>query len=115
MAYRVNVIRRGIVIVDGVGSLEEAKEYVKSCNPVNKVDWSDFLEIMESKIELQKINIPDFMTVREFAKKIEIRPAEIVKWLFLRGKIASFDSEIGFEDMREFADQYDLTCEKEGK
>lgn len=111
--YKLKVIRHGIVIVDGVGSLEEAEEYIESCNPVDEVSWSDFLEIQEGGMELQKISVPNSMIIKEFADKIEIRPAEIIKWLFLHGKVANFKSEIGFEDMREFADKHGFICEKE--
>ena len=111
--YKLEVIRRGIIIVDDVDSLEDAKEYIENCNPVEEVSWSDFLEAQEGGIELQKISIPDFMIIKEFAEKIEVRPAEIIKWLFLRGKVVNFKSEIGFEDMREFADKYGIICEKE--
>lgn len=113
--YRLKVIQRGTIIVDGVDSLEDAEEYMESCNPVDEVNWSGFLEVMEGGIELQKINIPDSMTIKEFADKILVRPAEIIKWLFLHGKIVKFDSEICFDDMREFADQYGFICEKEGE
>jgi len=54
------------------------------------------------------------MVIREFADKIGVRPAEIIKWLFLRGKIANVKSVIGFDDMKEFADKYGFICEKEG-
>ena len=112
--YRLEVIRRGIIEIDGVDSLENAKEYIENCNPVDEVNWSDFLETMDGGTELQKISIPDFMAIKEFAEKIEVRPAEIIKWLFLRGKLAaSVNSEIWFEDMREFADKYGIICEKE--
>ena len=112
--YRLKVIQRGTIIVDGVDSLEEAKEYIESCNPVDDVNWSGFLEAMDGGIELQKISIPDYMTIWEFADKMEVRPPDIIKWLFLRGKIVpNLDSEISFEDMREFADQYGFICEKE--
>lgn len=111
--YRVNVIRRGTIIVDDVDSLEEAEEYVESCNPIDEVNWSDFLGAMEGGIELQKISIPNSMIIRDFADRILVRPAEIVKWLFLRGKIVSFNSEIGFEDMNDFADEHGFICEKD--
>ena len=112
--YRLKVVQRGIIIVDGVDSLEEAEEYIESCNPVDDVNWSGFLEVMEGGIELQKISIPDSMIIREFADKIEVRPPDIIKWLFLQGKIVpNFDTEISFEDMKEFADQYGFICEKE--
>ena len=111
--YRIKVVQRGTIIVDGVDSLEEADEYIESCNPVDDVKWSGFLEAMQGGIELQKISIPEFMLVMDFADRILVRPAEIIKWLFLRGKTADFKSAICFDDMREFADQYGFICEKE--
>lgn len=112
--YRLQVMRKGTIIVDGVDSLEDAKEYIESCNPIGDVSWSDFLETIDDGIELKKIDIPDFMTIREFADRILVRPAEIIKWLFLRGKVAgSWKSPIEFDDMKEFADGYGFICERE--
>ncbi|MCI8544459.1 MAG: hypothetical protein HFH95_14315 [Lachnospiraceae bacterium] len=111
--YRLKVIQRGTIIVDGVDSLEEAQEYIESCNPVDDVKWSGFLEAMQGGIELQRINIPDSMTIRGFADRILVRPTEIIKWLFQRGEVKQLDSEIGFEEMKEFADGYGFICEKE--
>ena len=37
--YRLKVIQRGTIIVDGVDSLEEAEEYIESCNQVDDVKW----------------------------------------------------------------------------
>lgn len=113
--FRLKVVQRGTIIVDGVDSLEDAEEYIESCNPVNDVKWSGFLEARQGGIELQKISIPDVMTIREFADRILVRPAEIIKWLFLRGKIANFKLPICFDDMREFVDGYGFICEKEGE
>ena len=113
--YRLKVIRKGTIIVDDVDSLEDAKEYIESCNPIDDVSWSDFLEAMDGGIELQKISIPDSMVIREFADKIGIRQAEIIKWLFLRGKVTNIKSVIGFDDMKEFADKYGFICEREGE
>jgi Translation initiation factor IF-2, N-terminal region. len=110
--YKLDVIRRGIAVVDDVGSLEDAEAYIENCNPVEEVSWSDFLEAQGGGMELQKISIPDSMAIKDFAEKIEVRPAEIIKWLFLRGKIKQLDSEIGFEDMKEFADKYGFICGK---
>ena len=111
--YRLEVMRRGIIVVDGMDSLEDAEEYIESCNPADEVKWSDFLETMDGGIELRKISVPDSMVIKEFADKIEVLPAEIIKWLFLRGKVESLRSEISFEDMKEFADGYGFICEKE--
>lgn len=109
--FRLKVVQRGTIIVDGVDSLEDAEEYIESCNPVDDVSWSGFLEAMQGGIELQKISIPKFMTIREFADRILVRPAEIIKWLFLRGKIRQLNSIIEFDDMKEFADRYGFICE----
>ena len=111
--YRLEVMRRGTIVVDGMDSLEDAEEYIESCNPVDEVNWSDFLEVMQGGMELRKISVPDFMPIREFAEKIKVLPAEIIKWLFLRGKVVVLDSAIGFDDMKEFADKYGFICEKE--
>ena len=111
--FRLKVVQRGTIIVDGVDSLEEAEEYLENCNPADDVKWSGFLEAMQGGIELQKISIPDAMTVREFSDRILVRPAEIIKWLFFRGKVKQMDSEIGFDDMKEFADGYGFICERE--
>ena len=113
--FRLKVVQRGTIIVEGVDSLEDAEEYIESCNPMDDVSWSGFPETMQGGIELQKICVSDAMTIREFADRILVRPAEIIKWLFLRGKIVNgFDSEISFDDMKEFADGYGFICEKEG-
>lgn len=111
--YRLKVIRKGTIIVEGVDSLEQAIEYIESCNPIDDVSWSDFLETMDGGTELKNISIPDAMTIREFADKINIRQAEVIKWLFLRGKVVNIKSVIGFEDMKEFADKYGFICERE--
>lgn len=113
--YRLKVVQRGTIIVEGVDSMEDAEEYIESCNPVDDVKWSGFLEAMQGGIELQKISIPEYMTIREFADRILVRPAEIIKWLFLRGRIKQLDSEIGFNDMKKFADGYGFICEKEAE
>ena len=110
--YKVNVIRKGTIIVDGVDSLEDAEEYIKNCNPVDEISWSNSLECYGRGIEIKKIYVPNYMTIRKFAEKIEIRPAEIIKWLFLRGRIANYDTGIYFEEMRDFGEQYGFVCEK---
>lgn len=58
------------------------------------------------------IRIPNAMIIKEFADKVKVNPTEIIKWLFLRGKIGSNNSEIWFEDMKEFANGYGFICER---
>ena len=112
--FRLKVVQCGTIIVDGVDSLEEAEEYIESCNPVDDVKWSGFLETMQGGIELQKISLPDYMAIEEFADRISVKPAEIIKWLFLHGKVAaSYKLPMGFDDMKGFADWHGFICEKE--
>lgn len=111
--YKVKVIRRGTIIVDDVESLEDAEEYIESCNPIDEVRWSDFLETMDGGMEQQKISIPEFMTVEEVGKKIEVHPSEIIKRLFLDGKCVNCSSVIMFEDIKNIAAEYGFICEKE--
>ena len=54
--YRLEVMRRGIIVVDDVDSLEDAEEYIENCNLVDEVNWSDFLETVQGGTELQKIS-----------------------------------------------------------
>lgn len=61
------------------------------------------------------IRIPNAMIIRDFADKIKVNPAKIIKWLFLHGKTVSNNSEISFDDMKEFADGYGFICEMEAK
>lgn len=61
------------------------------------------------------VKLPNAMIVKDFSEKIGLKPAEIIKWLFLRGKVKQLDSEIGFNDMKEFADGYGFICEKEAE
>lgn len=40
------------------------------------------------------IRIPNAMIIKEFAEKVNVSPAEIIKWLFMREKVVSNNSEI---------------------
>ena len=45
-AYKVEVIRRGTIIVGDVNCQEDAEEYIENCNPIDEVKWSDFVEVV---------------------------------------------------------------------
>ena len=45
-AYKVEVIRRGIITVNDIDSLEDAEGYIENCNPIDEVKWSDFVEVV---------------------------------------------------------------------
>ena len=46
---------------------------------------------------------------------MKLRPADIVKKLFLQGTIVTINQEIDFEKAEEIAMEYDVLCEKEKK
>lgn len=58
------------------------------------------------------IKIPNTMIIKDFADKIKVNPAEIIKCLFLKGKIVSNNSVIWFDDMKEFAGKNGFICER---
>lgn len=40
--YKVKVTRSGFITVEA-DSLDEAMEYVETCNPIDDISWSDFV------------------------------------------------------------------------
>ena len=70
----------------------------------------------EAKVEeIKTIVIPEVITIKELAEKMKLRPADIVKKLFLQGTIVTINQEIDFEKAEEIAMEYDVLCEKEKK
>ena len=39
--FRLKVVQRGTIVVEGVDSLEDAEEYIESCNPVDDLSLED--------------------------------------------------------------------------
>ena len=70
----------------------------------------------EAKVEeIKTIVISEVITIKELAEKMKLRPADIVKKLFLQGTIVTINQEIDFEKAEEIAMEYDVLCEKEKK
>lgn len=109
-AYKLEVIRRGYIIVDDVEDLEHAEEYIENCNPVDEVHWSDFLQTTSCGTELEVVYICDTLTVRELAEKLGDSVEEIVRWLFILndGLVVREKSVIGFESAEKVGSRYDV-------
>lgn len=43
--FIVDVIRKGQIIIDDMDDIEDITEYVEGSNPIDEVEWSDFLNI----------------------------------------------------------------------
>ncbi len=73
--------------------------------------------VREQEVEeqIKQITLPDSITVRELAEKMKIKATEIVKKLFLSGKLISVNDEISYEEAENIAIEYDILCEHEEK
>ncbi len=69
----------------------------------------------EEKNEIKTIIIPESLTIRELADKMKVQPAEIVKKLFLQGKVVTVNHDVDFETAEEIALEFNCICEQEVK
>ena len=71
----------------------------------------------EDKVEeqIKTIKIPEKLTIRELAEKMHLQASEIIKKLFLAGKIMTVNSEVSYEEAESIAMDYDILCEQEEK
>ena len=69
----------------------------------------------ETEEVIKTITIPDVLTIQELADKMKIKGGDIVKKLFLAGKICSLNSDITFEEAENIALEYEIIAEHEEK
>ena len=67
----------------------------------------------EDPNEIKTITVPETITIKALADKLKKNSAEIIKKLFLEGKMYSINSEIPFEEAEEIAMGYEVLVEKE--
>ncbi len=69
----------------------------------------------EEKVEeqIKTITIPEKLTIRELAEHMHLQPAELIKKLFLAGKVMTVNSEVSYDEAEAIAMDYDILCEKE--
>ncbi|MCR5687829.1 MAG: translation initiation factor IF-2 [Lachnospiraceae bacterium] len=65
----------------------------------------------EEKIKV--ITLPETITIKELSDKMKIQSSQIIKKLFLQGKVVTVNEEISYEEAEEIAVEYDILCEKE--
>ena len=63
--------------------------------------------------KVTNIILPEVVTIKELGDKMKISAAEIVKKLFLSGKMVTLNTEISYEEAEEIALEYDVLCEHE--
>ncbi len=64
---------------------------------------------------IKTITLPDVLTIQELADKMKIKGSEIVKKLFMAGKMVSLNSDITFEEAENIAIDYEIIAEHEEK
>ncbi len=65
--------------------------------------------------QIKVITIPEKLTIRDLAEKMHMQPAEIIKKLFLAGKVTTVNTEVTYEEAENIAADYEILCEKEEK
>ena len=69
----------------------------------------------EKREEIKVIEVPDIITIGELAERMKMTASDVIKKLFLEGKMVTVNTELSFEDAEEIAIGYDIICEKEEK
>ncbi|MCR5627626.1 MAG: translation initiation factor IF-2, partial [Lachnospiraceae bacterium] len=73
------------------------------------------VKVVAEEDVIKTISIPDVLTIQELADKMKVKGGEIVKKLFLAGKICSLNSDITFEEAENIAIDYEIIAEHEEK
>ncbi|MBO4910043.1 MAG: translation initiation factor IF-2 [Lachnospiraceae bacterium] len=88
--------------------LSRSKKAGRFIKPEKKVE-----EVVEEQIKV--ITLPDTITIGDLAAKMKMKASDIIKKLFLTGKIVTVNQEISYEDAENIAMEYEILCEHEVK
>ena len=69
----------------------------------------------EAEDEIKTLVLPEKITIKELAEKMKKQPSEIVKKLFLEGKMVTINQEVDYETAEAIALDYEYLCEQEVK
>ena len=61
----------------------------------------------------KEIYIPDVLSIKELAEKLDMKPSQIVSWLFMEGHMATLNSKIGFETAKKIECRCDVSFKRE--
>ncbi len=62
---------------------------------------------------IKMITIPEVITIKDLSDRMKMKPAELIKKLFLQGKMMTLNSELTYEEAEALALEYDILSEKE--
>ncbi len=65
--------------------------------------------------KIKSITLSEVTTIKELADKMKIKAADIIKKLFLQGKMVTLNTELSYEEAADIAVEYDVLTEQEEK
>ena len=63
--------------------------------------------------KITSIELPESITLQELAEKMKIPVAQVVKKMFMKGKVYTQNTPLTYDEAEEIAFEYDILCEKE--
>lgn len=80
---------------------------------LEKIQKSINKKAAKKKAVITEVDVPEKIMLSEFANLIKIPAAQLIKKLFLQGKVCTLNDVIEFETAEELALEYDIVCNKE--
>ena len=69
----------------------------------------------EEEETIKTITLPETITIKDLADKLKLAPAQLIKNLFMQGKMVNQNQEISFDEAAEIALEYNCIAEEEEK
>ena len=63
--------------------------------------------------EIKVITIPETISLKDFADKLKMKPADLIKKLFLAGRVYTLNDVLDYDSAEEIALDMNIICEKE--
>ncbi|MBQ1689446.1 MAG: translation initiation factor IF-2 [Lachnospiraceae bacterium] len=70
---------------------------------------------VEPEDSIKTIALPETMTIKEFADRLKVQASDVIKKLFMQGKMVTINQEITFDEAEELALEYNVIAEMEEK
>ena len=81
----------------------------------NKAASAAKVEPVKVEEKIKTIILPDHITLKELADKMKVQASQIIKKLFMDGKMVTMNSDLTYEEAEEIAVEYEILCEHEEK
>lgn len=84
----------------------KAKKHVKQ---------GEMKTVVRGEDEILTLVIPEHLTIKELSEKMQVAPSEVVKKLFMKGKMVTVNQDVSYEQAEEIALEFNCICEPEEK